>query len=139
MRRSVRTALGVLAVALIPAMQGRAAESGVEQARETLRRMREVREKRATEAAAQPFPFNHHLRKPEIILEDKKLEVKATVQKPALVPSGTISIGGTLRVVVGGATYAVGDEIVDGFRVHSITPKKLVIKRDDLTFDYQIH
>jgi hypothetical protein len=132
MKRFVRIAVGALAIALIPAVACRAADSGVEQARETLRRMREAREKRAAEA--QPFPFDHHLKKPVIV--DWKL--KPEVPKPALVPSGTIKVRGALRVVVGGSTYAVGDEIVDKFRVHAITPKTLVIKRDDLIFEYPI-
>lgn len=134
MHRHAPIAIGALLLALISVTECRA-QDNLERARETMRRMRETREKRAL--AVTPIPFGHHLKKPEVPV-DLPPSVKPPSPKPALKGSGTILMGGALRVLVGDKPYAVGDEIADGFRVESITTKKFIIRRDDLVYEYPV-
>lgn len=127
-----------LALALVLAANGFAESAAVDQARETLQRMRELRKAReARDAAPQPLAWGHFLKKPPE--EDRLLTpAKVEVKKPELNPTGTIRMGKEIRVVVGTATYAVGDEILPGYKVRAITERQLTIFGGENEFKYPI-
>lgn len=126
-----------LALGLGLAAEGLAQSAALDQARETLRLMREARKARETRAAAPaPVAWGHFLKQPEVVVlpPDRKPEVR----KPDLNPTGTIRVGSELRVVVGTATFRVGDEILPGYQVRSIAPRLLTIARGEVVFEYPI-
>lgn len=112
----------------------------VVRAKETLARIKDQRTQRGVEPAPASATWGHHLKEPDPI-EDIKAETPVNaIPRPDLRPSGTISVWGGLKVVVGSQAYGVGEEIYPHWRVKAILGKKLYIEHDPrkIVHDYVI-
>lgn len=137
-RALVRTLAAAAGLALLAA-PALADQAGLAHAHEVLRQMRALR---AAQADPQISPlvvqkFGHHVKKPPPP-EPPPPPPEERERFPDVNPTGTLQMGGQIRVVVGTAAYAVGDEIEDGWRVGAITPKTLTLRKGARTRDYKI-
>jgi hypothetical protein len=131
----------VLTLALGLAGAAYADEAGLQRAFEVLRQMREAR---AARADAQIAPevlqkFGHLVKPPPPPPPPPPPgSVDDCADAPALKPTGTISVGGQLRVLIGTESFERGDEVAKGWKVVAITNKQLTIRGGTCNKTYRI-